>query len=159
MNLAQIILNLSNYNLVHNSQNLDQIQIYDIIIESKKAKANSIFFGIIGLKIDGANFVPEVASLGTKVAVIDKNSQFDYKKFLKENPNFIFIIGDAKIILKEVLKVFYHDLPKNIYAITGTNGKTSTAEFTRQILEFYGKKSASIGTLGVNCDVEIKNKL
>ncbi len=159
MNLAQIILNLSNYNLVHNSQNLDQIQIYDIIIESKKAKANSIFFGIIGLKIDGANFVREVASLGTKVAVIDKNSQFDYKKFLKENPNFIFIIGDAKIILKEVLKVFYHDLPENIYAITGTNGKTSTAEFTRQILEFSGKKSASIGTLGINCDFEIKNKL
>ncbi|MFZ9180632.1 MAG: UDP-N-acetylmuramoyl-L-alanyl-D-glutamate--2,6-diaminopimelate ligase [Rickettsiales bacterium] len=159
MNLAQIILNLQNYNLVHNLQNLDENQINDIVIESKNAKPNSIFFGLIGSKNDGANFVAQVANLGCKVAVIDKNSQFDYQNFLKINPNFIFIIGDAKLILDKVLKIFYPSLPENIYAVTGTNGKTSTIEFTRQILEFSGKKSASIGTLGVNCDFEIKNKL
>lgn len=159
MNLAQIILNIQNYNLIHNSQNLDELQIDDIVIESKKAKKNSIFFGLIGSKNDGANFIPQVFNLGCRVAVIDKKSQFDYQNFLKTNPNFIFIIGDNKLILNDVLKFFYPSLPNNIYAITGTNGKTSTAEFARQILEFSGKKSASIGTLGVNCDLEIKNKL
>ncbi|MFM7702696.1 MAG: Mur ligase family protein, partial [Alphaproteobacteria bacterium] len=159
MNLSQIIVNLKNYNLVHNSQNLNELQIDDIVIESKKAKKNSIFVGLIGTKNDGANFIPEVVSLGCVVAVIDKKSQFDFQNFLQKNPNFIFIIGEAKLILSEILKAFYQSLPKNIYAITGTNGKTSTAEFVRQILEFSGKKSASIGTLGINCDAEIKNKL
>ena len=74
MNLAQIILNLQNYNLVHNLQNLDENQINDIVIESKNAKPNSIFFGLIGSKNDGANFVPQVANLGCKVAVIDKRT-------------------------------------------------------------------------------------
>ena len=115
MNLAQIILNLQNYNLVHNLQNLDENQINDIVIESKNAKPNSIFFGLIGSKNDGANFVAQVANLGCKVAVIDKNSQFDYQNFLKINPNFIFIIGDAKLILDKVLKIFYLTHVFNFY--------------------------------------------
>ena len=40
-------------------------------------------------------------------------------------------------------------LPRTLVAITGTNGKTSTAEFLRQIATLAGRPAASIGTLGV----------
>lgn len=44
---------------------------------------------------------------------------------------------------------FYQLQPKNICAITGTNGKTSIADFIRQILTMMGEKAASMGTLGL----------
>jgi UDP-N-acetylmuramoyl-L-alanyl-D-glutamate--2,6-diaminopimelate ligase len=63
------------------------------------------------------------------------------------------------LLLVEFLGIFYAPLPANIYAITGTNGKTSVAEFTRQIFRFLGKKSASVGTLGIICDCVTRNYL
>ena len=44
---------------------------------------------------------------------------------------------------------FYAPAPATIVAVTGTNGKTSTVEMTRQIWRMAGERAASIGTLGV----------
>ena len=38
---------------------------------------------------------------------------------------------------------------QNIIAVTGTNGKTSVTDFCRQLWNFYGLRSASVGTLGI----------
>jgi UDP-N-acetylmuramoyl-L-alanyl-D-glutamate--2,6-diaminopimelate ligase len=158
MNLQKILNKIQqNYQIFGNLQNIDNFIVENISIDSRKIDKNTIFFGLIGQKNDGANFLPDVANLGSKVAVISQKSNFDYQNFLKKNPQNTIIIGNVFEILIEFLKIFYQPLPKNIYAITGTNGKTSTAEFTRQILRFLNKKSASIGTIGINCDEEIKH--
>jgi len=160
MNLHKILKKISNiYQVFGNLQNLDALDLEDISIDSRKINKNTIFFGLIGQKNDGANFLQDVASNGSRVAVISQNSKFNYQEFLQKNPQNTIIIGDVFEILVEFLNIFYQSLPKNIYAITGTNGKTSTAEFTRQILQFLNKKSASIGTIGINCDESIKNNL
>ena len=52
-------------------------------------------------------------------------------------------------IYSHLCSSFYNKKPKNIIAVTGTNGKTSVTDFCRQIWNFYGLKSASIGTLGI----------
>ena len=52
-------------------------------------------------------------------------------------------------LLSEVSSQYYKLKPKNIIAVTGTNGKTSVANFYEQILSINNKKVASIGTLGV----------
>jgi UDP-N-acetylmuramoyl-L-alanyl-D-glutamate--2,6-diaminopimelate ligase len=44
---------------------------------------------------------------------------------------------------------FFRPVPETIVAVTGTNGKTSTVEMTRQIWRMCGERAASIGTLGV----------
>jgi UDP-N-acetylmuramoyl-L-alanyl-D-glutamate--2,6-diaminopimelate ligase len=44
---------------------------------------------------------------------------------------------------------FYPEQPATLVAVTGTSGKTSVADFTRQIFAAAGKSAASIGTLGV----------
>ena len=158
MNVQKILKKIShNYQVFGNAQNLDSLELDDISIDSRKINKTTIFFGLIGQKNDGANFLPDVANLGSKLAVISQKSTFDLQNFLKKNPQNIVIVGDVFAILVEFLKIFYYPLPKNIYAITGTNGKTSTAEFTRQIGQFLNKKSASIGTIGIICDEEIKH--
>ena len=52
-------------------------------------------------------------------------------------------------MLSYISSQFYKLKPKNIIAVTGTNGKTSIANFYHQILSLNNKKVASIGTLGV----------
>ena len=51
-------------------------------------------------------------------------------------------------------------IPKNLIAVTGTNGKSSVADFYRQLLQLNKKKVASVGTLGVkskNLNLNLSN--
>jgi UDP-N-acetylmuramoyl-L-alanyl-D-glutamate--2,6-diaminopimelate ligase len=52
----------------------------------------------------------------------------------------------------QIIREFYAGVPPFLAAVTGTNGKTSTVNFARQILGRLGKKSASLGTLGVSIE-------
>jgi UDP-N-acetylmuramoyl-L-alanyl-D-glutamate--2,6-diaminopimelate ligase len=131
-----------------------QIEIEDIAIDSRLVKKNSVFFALPGKATDGEKFIADAIKNGASVIVTKDDG---HQTSSAKHPTIT--SSSLSSILTHFLKTFYAPLPANIYAITGTNGKTSTAEFTRQILEFLGKKSASIGTLGVMCDGEIKSHL
>ena len=125
------------------NSNLDQ-KISSIEIDSRKVKQNSIFFAFDGKQNKGLDFIPYAIKNGAKIVVCHE----------KENPEIqngiIFIKAkNPHDLLVFMLQKFYAKLPENIFAITGTNGKTSTADFCRQMLEIFGKKAAVIGTLGV----------
>ncbi len=154
MKLVEILAKTkTQYAIKQDISGLENISIEDISIDSRliNHEKNTIFFALVGKNSDGKKFAASAIEKGAKVIV--SNEFFDDKNIISiqvENP-FIFLV--------ECLKIFYNPLPANIYAVTGTNGKTSVAEFIRQILGLLGKKSASIGTLGVVCDEVIKSKL
>jgi murE/murF fusion protein len=63
-------------------------------------------------------------------------------------------------LLAEISFKIYNKIPKNIIAVTGTNGKSSVADFYYQILKLNNKRVASIGTLGVkskNINLNLSN--
>jgi UDP-N-acetylmuramoyl-L-alanyl-D-glutamate--2,6-diaminopimelate ligase len=63
-------------------------------------------------------------------------------------------------LFAELAAKFYAPYPETVVAVTGTNGKTSTVEMTRQIWRMSGHRSASIGTLGVTTsDDQVKTGL
>ena len=67
---------------------------------------------------------------------------------------------NVRKLLAEVSSKIYKKKPKNIIAVTGTNGKSSLANFYYQILRLNKKKVASIGTLGVkskNLNISLPN--
>ena len=72
-----------------------------------------------------------------------KNCKFENKKVL--------IIKTSKLrnLLSEIASKFYKLKPKNIIAVTGTNGKTSVADIFYQILKINKIPVASVGTLGI----------
>ena len=70
------------------------------------------------------------------------------------------IRDSVRRILSEVSSKIYNKKPKNLIAVTGTNGKSSIVNFYLQILKFNKKKVASIGTLGIHTaskKIEVKN--
>ena len=63
-------------------------------------------------------------------------------------------------LLAEVSYKIYKNRPKNLIAVTGTNGKSSVCDFYYQILKLNNKRVATIGTLGVKSggiDVDLSN--
>ncbi|MBM3580133.1 MAG: UDP-N-acetylmuramoyl-L-alanyl-D-glutamate--2,6-diaminopimelate ligase [Alphaproteobacteria bacterium] len=137
MKLSQILSQIKTDYHLPDGLNPEQIEVEDVALDSRLVKKNSVFFALQGKERDGTDFIPEAIKNGAS----------------------LIISNNCRPLLLEFLRLLYTPLPSNIYAVTGTNGKTSTAEFTRQILELLGKKSASIGTLGVICEASIQAQL
>jgi len=114
-----------------------------ISFDSAQVKKNYIFFAIKGNKVDGNNFIPSAISNGAKIIITEKK--------IKGLKNGILFIQSNNIrkLLAEICFKINKKIPDNIIAVTGTNGKSSVADFYYQILDLNKKKVASIGTLGI----------
>ena len=108
-------------------------------INSKKIKKNDIFFAMEGSKQSGNLYSSEALSKGAYKVVTSKNIR---------NKNYL-IVKNVNKFLAEACSVKYKEKPKNIIAVTGTNGKSSVANFYFQILKNLKINSAAIGTLGI----------
>ncbi len=125
-----------------------------ISFDSSKIKRNEIFFAIKGNYIDGNDFISVAVKKGAKIIVSEK-------KF-KEFQNGVLFIQTQNIrrFLAEISFKIFNKRPKNLIAVTGTNGKSSIADFYFQILNLNKKKVASVGTLGVkskNYNLKLQN--
>ena len=110
---------------------------------SSNCKKDFIFFAIKGLEIDGKKYIKNAVSNGAKIIISTNMFQG-----LKDGVLYI----RSKNVRKSLSEISYKlnkYKPNNLIAVTGTNGKSSIAEFYFQILKLNKKKVASIGTLGI----------
>ena len=110
---------------------------------SQKCKKDNIFFAIKGNKIDGNRFIDDAIKKGAKT-IISNNKFTGFKKKI-----LYLRCKNVRKTLSEVAYKICKKKPKNLIAVTGTNGKSSIADFYLQILKLNKKKAASIGTLGL----------
>jgi len=128
----------------HNiNKNYKNFSFSGISFDTKNIKKNNIFFAIKGNSVDGGKFIPQAIKKGSKIIVTEKK--------VNQLQNGILYIHTKNIrkLLAETAFKIYNKKPKNLIAVTGTNGKSSVADFYYQILRLNNKKVASIGTLGV----------
>ncbi len=131
-------------NLIKNPpHNLKRLPIKGLALNSKDVKKGFIFFALKGNKSNGENHINKAIKNGAIIVICSNSCKF---KSTKVN-----IIKTKKVrnYLSEITSKFYKLKPKNIIAVTGTNGKTSVADFFYQILEKNNIPVASIGTLGI----------
>ena len=121
-----------------------------LCFDSAKCKRGNIFFAIKGTTIDGNQFIDHAIKKGAKTVI--SSQQFEG---LKKNILYIRSLNVRKL-LSELAYGIYKNKPNNIIAVTGTNGKSSIADFYFQILRLNKKKVASIGTLGIKKGNHIK---
>ena len=131
-------------NLIKNSsKNIKNLDIKGLASNSKEVKKGFIFFAIKGAKFNGENYIDKAIKNGAIIIICSKNCKFQSTK--------VNVIKTNKVrnYLSEISSKFYKLKPKNIIAVTGTNGKTSVADFFYQILHANNIPVASIGTLGI----------
>ena len=120
-----------------------KLKIHGISNNSKKIKRGFVFFAIKGKNFNGEKYIDEAIKKGAVAVVCAKNCKYKHK----EIP--IIKTSNTRHFLGKVCSDFYKLKPKNIIAVTGTNGKTSVADLFYQILVLNNVPVASIGTLGI----------
>ena len=115
----------------------------EVIYDSRKARANSVFVCIKGSVRDSHDFIPEVVEKGCKVLVVEKEAEVpaDVTVIKVEN---------GRLALAELSAArFGYPAEKLVtIGITGTKGKTTTSYMIKTVLEAVGKKTGLIGTNG-----------
>ena len=110
-------------------------------IDHRKVAPGNIFGAFQGAAVNGEEFIPAAIASGAIAVVARPEAKVDGAVHLADAlPRRAF----ARIAAR-----FFRPVPECVVAVTGTNGKTSTVEMTRQIWRMCGHSAASIGTLGV----------
>jgi UDP-N-acetylmuramoyl-L-alanyl-D-glutamate--2,6-diaminopimelate ligase len=115
-----------------------------VAFDSRKVVPGDAFVALAGAKADGARFISDAVQRGA-VAIVSSGPR------PAELPAGIAYaqVGDPRLALSRAAAKVHPRQPGTIVAVTGTSGKSSVAEFTRQIFKALGRKAASVGTIGI----------
>ena len=119
--------------------------VVGITADSRAVRPGYLFAALPGVKADGRRFIADAVAKGAVAVLAPEGTVWPPGV----PPRRLITAADARAKLAELAVEFFGRLPERLVAVTGTNGKTSTADFLRQIFTLAGRKAASIGTLGV----------
>ena len=110
-------------------------------IDHRKVAPGTVFGAFAGARVNGEDYIADAVRAGAVAVVARSGAQ---------------VIGAVHIAAEvprerfaQLAATFFAPFPRTCVAVTGTNGKTSTVEMTRQLWRMAGEHAASIGTLGV----------
>ena len=129
---------------------LSDIKVRGLSLDSRKLKKGDLFFALKGSQNNGEKFIKHALKKGA-CAIVSTKKLKGNSKIIKTN--------NVRDLLGKICSKFYKLKPKNIIAVTGTNGKSSVADFFHQILTLNGLSVATIGTLGIKTKNFKKNSL
>jgi UDP-N-acetylmuramoyl-L-alanyl-D-glutamate--2,6-diaminopimelate ligase len=112
--------------------------------DSRKVTSGSVFVAVPGTTVDGTAFIPQAVAAGA-VAVVGEGER---PSGLDDSVVYV-RVPDVRRALAMAAARYHPRQPHKIVAVTGTSGKSSVADFTRQLFAALGHASASLGTLGV----------
>jgi UDP-N-acetylmuramoyl-L-alanyl-D-glutamate--2,6-diaminopimelate ligase len=127
-------------------------EVTGFAIDHRKVTKGNVFGAFRGAVFNGEDFIPAAVEKGAVAVVARPEAKVEGAVHL----------GDVQPRRRfaEMASRYYGPYPETVVAVTGTNGKTSTVEMTRQIWRMLGQRSASIGTLGVTTsDDQVKTGL
>lgn len=119
------------------------VVISGMTVDSRRVKAGDLFVALPGSKVDGRLFIPAAIEAGAAAILTTDGYNADelgVPVIEDANPRRRYAQLAARLCGRQ---------PEIQVAVTGTNGKTSVADFARQLWEATGDAAASVGTLGV----------
>lgn len=124
-----------------------EFEVEDIVDDSRKVKLGDMFIAVTGTNQDGRNYINDAMKKGADFIVSE--SEKGINEIIRDEGVFHIKVKNIRKELSHIAAKFYPSNFENLIAVTGTNGKSSTVSMIRDILNFYGKSAASIGTLGI----------
>lgn len=116
-------------------------EITGVTADSRKVKPGFLFAALPGTKVDGREFAPKAIEQGA-AAILAGGDVPGVSVPVISSP-------DPRRLYARAAANFWGEQPQTCVAVTGTNGKTSVANFCRQMFARAGRTSASMGTLGL----------
>jgi len=110
-------------------------------IDHRKVAPGTVFGAFQGATVNGEDFIPAAVAAGAIAVVASPQARVAGALHIAD--------PEPRRAFARLAARFFVPVPETIVAVTGTNGKTSTVEMTRQLWRMAGERAASIGTLGV----------
>ncbi len=158
MELTELLNSVNVINVIGEVQRQD---VTKIVYDSRKVEKNSIFVAIKGFNTDGHKFILQALSKGAIAIVLEDNYAVPDEIFIHDKAAKI-LVHNSRAALAEISNYFYKEPSRKLklIGITGTNGKTTTTYYIKNILEHSGAKVGLIGTISNFIgDKEIKSSL
>ncbi|MCZ4279298.1 UDP-N-acetylmuramoyl-L-alanyl-D-glutamate--2,6-diaminopimelate ligase [Kiloniella laminariae] len=130
------------------AEEVGTVEISGLALDSRKVQEGYLFAALPTTNpkgLDGCDFIPQALENGATVLLVPRGRNLDVYR----NKAIILESSNPRQTIALLAAAYNAAQPQNLVAITGTNGKTSIATFTRQIWELLGHKAASLGTLGL----------
>lgn len=115
-----------------------------VAFDSRKVEPGQVFVALAGVKADGARFIADAVAKGAVAVVSGQPRPADLDGSVAFAQ-----VADPRLALSLAAAVVQPRQPGTIVAVTGTSGKSSVADFTRQIFQALGHEAASLGTVGI----------
>ena len=125
------------------------VEITGITADSREARPGWVFAALPGAKTDGSRFIADAIGKGASAILAGTGADLGaplpgaVPVLLSPEPRRTLALMAARLFPAQ---------PQTTVAVTGTSGKTSVAEFTRQIFAQLGHRAASLGTIGLMKD-------
>ncbi len=116
------------------------LTVTGIASDSRQVQPGDLFVAIAGTAGDGAQYAGDAIARGAMAVVAAQALEIAVP---------LVQVNDTRHAVAKLAAAFYANMPRHLFAVTGTDGKTSTADFVRQLVTLLGQKAASIGTLGL----------
>ena len=118
----------------------DMTHVHGVTCDSRQVKPGMVFAALPGTVLDGRKYIDSAIKHGAVAIITTEGVEASVPVIASEEP---------RLAYANLAKTFFPRQPKTLVAMTGTNGKSSTVEFLRQIWVHAGKSAACFGTLGI----------
>jgi len=113
--------------------------------DSRAVVPGTLFAALPGSRADGTRFIGAAVAAGAAAVLAPLGTV--WPDGVPTRP--LVTAADPRAVLARLAATFHGAQPAVAVAITGTNGKTSSVDFLRQLWTGAGVRAASIGTLGL----------
>lgn len=121
----------------------DNITIDEVVIDSTKARANTLFVALKGPNNDGHHFLDQVFTNGCNIAIIHNQTAFERYA----STHNLILVKDSFKALYSLAQFSRNRSHAKIIAITGSVGKTTTKELLKETFSSQGKTYVTPGNL------------
>jgi UDP-N-acetylmuramoyl-L-alanyl-D-glutamate--2,6-diaminopimelate ligase len=121
------------------------VPITGLTADSRRVLPGYLFAALPGLHADGRKFIADAVASGAAAVLAPSGTAWPPGV----PPRPLIEHAEPRRALALLAAAHAGPQPDSIVAVTGTNGKTSTVDFIRQLFTVAGQKAASLGTLGV----------
>lgn len=125
------------------------VVVSGLALDSRKVVQGTLFAALPGTRVHGGEFIQYALRMGAGAVLTDRKGAEVAAEELAASGAALVVVEDPADALAHAAALFFGAQPETMVAVTGTNGKTSVASFTRQIWEALGRVAVNIGTTGV----------
>jgi UDP-N-acetylmuramoyl-L-alanyl-D-glutamate--2,6-diaminopimelate ligase len=120
-----------------------------VTADSRAVRPGMLFAALPGSTVHGARFIAAALEQGAVAVLTDAAGARLAADALAETDVALVVAEDPRAALAGAAALWFGAQPETMVAVTGTNGKTSVATFTRQIWAALGHAAINIGTTGI----------